>query len=115
MPLSSKEIVFLATKAALDKKAQKIVALELIGLTDFTDYFVICSGNSNVQIQSIADAIIEILKKEKVKINHCEGYQQSLWVLLDFGQIIVHIFNENIRNFYQLEHLWENAKRIDLE
>lgn len=115
MPLSSKEILFLATQAALDKKAQEIVALKLIGLTDFTDYFVICSGSSNVQIQAIADAIIEILKKERVEIDHYEGYQQALWVLLDFGQIIVHIFNEDTRNFYQLEHLWGNAKRIDLE
>lgn len=103
-----------AVAAAEDKKAIDLVALKLIGITSFADYFVICSGTSTRQVQAIADEIEDRLKQEKVRPLNIEGYQNAEWILMDYGSMIVHVFSENSRRFYDLERLWRDAEKLDL-
>ena len=97
---------------AEDKKAADIVLLDLTGLTTLADYFVICSGGSERQIDAIADGIVEGLRDEKVRPIGREGTPDSHWMLLDFGAVIVHIFTPPERDFYQLEKHWSEAKTV---
>jgi ribosome-associated protein len=101
-----------AVSAALDRKAQDLRVLHLGRVTDFTDYFLICSGTSDRQVQAIADAIQERLRAEKVRPLHVEGYSRAQWVLLDYGDLVVHVFQEEPRRFYALERLWGDAPDV---
>ena len=101
-----------AVSAALDRKAQDLRVLHLGRVTDFTDYFLICSGTSDRQVQAIADAIQERLRAEKVRPLHVEGYTRAQWVLLDYGDLVVHVFQEEPRRFYALERLWGDAPDV---
>jgi ribosome-associated protein len=94
---------------ASDKQAVDIVLLDTQEVCSFADYFVICSGESKRQLKAIIDAIDSELKKEDIKPMHEEGTPDSGWVLLDYGAIIVHIFDPFQRDYYQLEKLWETA------
>ncbi len=96
-------------EAASDKQAGDIVLLDARGVCSFADYFVICSGETNRQIQAIYDEVAHILKKENVLPHHHEGTVDSGWVLLDFGDVIVHIFSLFEREYYQLDELWSRA------
>lgn len=98
-----------AVAAAEDRKAIELKVLHLAKISDFTDFFVICSGGSERQVQAIADAVQERLRAEGVRPLHVEGYNRGQWVLLDFGDLVVHIFQEDIRRFYALERLWGDA------
>jgi len=95
---------------AQDKKGQQIVLMDISNLSDFADYFVIISGDSNVQIKAIADHIEQELKKEGIRHYHKEGYQYLNWVLLDYIDVVVHIFQKDSREFYGIERLWADAK-----
>lgn len=95
---------------ALTKKASDIVIMELRKLTDMTDFFVICSGDSDVQVKAIADAIIDGSEKSGIEVWHKEGISQRQWVLLDYVDVVVHIFHKEARKFYGLEKLWGDAK-----
>ena len=97
---------------AEDKKAADIVLLDLAGLTTLADYFVICSGGSERQLDAIADGIISTLRDEKQKPIGREGVPASHWVLLDFGSVIVHIFTPPERDYYGLEKHWSEAKTV---
>ncbi|MBK9313677.1 MAG: ribosome silencing factor [Acidobacteria bacterium] len=108
------EQVKLAVHCASEKKAEAIVVLKLVELTEFTDFFVICSGNSTRQVQAIADEVIDQLKKVKVRPLHTEGYQSGEWVLIDYGAFVVHIFVDQARKFYDLERLWRDAERVEI-
>jgi ribosome-associated protein len=108
------EQVRIAARAAEEKKAQDLTVLRLAAITEFTDYFVICTGNSTRQTQAIADAVIEQLKKIKVRPLHTEGYHSAEWVLIDYGTFVVHVFTENARRFYDLERLWRDAERVEV-
>jgi len=99
-------------EAAEDKKAADIVLLDLGELTTVADYFVICSGGSERQIDAIADGILETLRDEGVRPIGREGTPESHWVLLDFGAVIVHVFTPPERDYYQLERHWSQAKTI---
>lgn len=107
------EQVQIAVRAADDRKAEEIVVLRLIPLTEFTDYFIICTGNSTRQVQAIADAVTEQLKAVKVRPLHTEGYNTAEWVLIDYGPFVVHIFVESSRRFYDLERLWRDAEKVE--
>ena len=108
--------VRLAVAAALDKKAVNLDVLAVADLTSIADYFVIMSANNERQSQAIADAILERLKTEmKVKPLLVEGTTPGRWVLLDFGDFIVHIFTEDVRRFYGLERLWGDAPNVTSE
>lgn len=101
----------------LDKKGQQIVDLDLTKINNsFCDHFVICHGNSNTQVNAIADSIEKKVKENlNQKVVHREGMENATWILLDYSNIVVHIFQEEIRNYYRLEELWgdANIKYID--
>lgn len=101
-----------AMEAALDKQAADILMLDIRQVSSFTDYFVICSANSDRQIQAICDEIDEVLERESISLSRCEGSRDSGWVLLDFGQVIVHVFDPQQRKYYELESLWGKATPV---
>jgi len=99
-------------KAASEKKAKNLVVLDVADLTSIADVFIICSGKSNRQVNAIADSIVANLKKQKIKPLSVEGTGAGHWVLLDYGHVIIHVFYEPVREFFDLEGLWVDAKRI---
>jgi ribosome-associated protein len=102
-----------AVEAAQDKQAVDVTVLKLAGTTAFAEYFLLCSGSSQPQIKAIGEAIEERLDRERVHLAHREGKSGAEWVLLDYGDFIVHIFSERARQYYDLERLWRNAERVD--
>ena len=107
--------VKLAIQCASDKKAFDIIALDLRGIASFTEYFIIASGSNQRQVQAIADEINEQLKKQlSARAVRIEGYASGEWVLLDYGDFIVHIFNSEAREFYDLARLWLDARRVEI-
>jgi ribosome-associated protein len=103
-----------AVQAADEKKAQDLLVLRLSAITEFTDYFIICTGNSSRQTKAIADEIEERLKISGVRPLNTEGYNNAEWILIDYGAFIVHIFTEEARRFYDLERLWRDAERVEI-
>ena len=103
-----------AVRAALDKKALDVVVLDLRNTPAFTDFFILCSGQSQRQVKAIADAVDEALRAAKVRPAHVEGYDRAEWVLMDFFSFIVHVFTPQTRTFYSLERLWGDAERIEI-
>jgi len=101
-----------AVAAAEDRKALELKVLHLQQVSDFTDYFLICSGTSERQVQAIADAVQERLRANRVRPLHVEGYNRGQWVLLDYGDLVVHVFQEEQRRFYALERLWGDAPDV---
>ena len=104
-----------AIDAALDKKAFDIVVLDLQGSGAFTDYFLLCSAQSTRQVKAIADEIEEQLCKTKSQPSHVEGYKHAEWVLMDYFDFVVHVFTRDNRRFYDLERLWGNAQRFEVQ
>jgi ribosome-associated protein len=103
-----------ALRAASDKKALDLVVLDLRPIATFTDYFLLASGTNVRQVQAIADEITERLKREGTRAERIEGYQTAEWVLVDYGDFIVHIFEDKARRFYDLERLWREGTRVPL-
>lgn len=103
-----------ALQAASDKKAVDLAVLDLREIASFTDYFVIASGNNERQVQAISDEVFEKLKKAGTAAARVEGYKSAEWILLDYGDFIVHVFSDKARKFYDLERLWRESKRIAL-
>ena len=112
--LSPGEKSRIAVLAALDKKADRPVLLDVRTLSSFADYFLICSGRSDRQVQAIADAVVESLKRIGRPPLGVEGHSEGRWVLIDCADVIVHVFHEPVREFYNLERLWHNAPRVSL-
>ena len=106
--------VVAAVRAAEDKKALDLVALDLRKAAGFTDYFIICTGANPRQIRAIADGVMEALAADGGKPAHIEGYERSEWVLIDYFDFIVHVFSPEARLFYGLERLWGNAEKVDV-
>jgi len=103
-----------AAEAVLDKKGFAVVGLDVASMTSLADAFLICSGASERQVGTIADAIVRGLKELGRRPLHVEGEQQAQWVLIDYGDLVVHVFTEERRGFYALEKLWGDAGRIEL-
>ena len=103
-----------AVEAAQAKKAVDLVVLDLRSLNGFTDYFVICSGQSQRQVKAIAEAVEESLAKSRLKPAHIEGSGRADWILLDYFDFVVHVFNPDTRAFYGLERLWGSAQRLEV-
>jgi ribosome-associated protein len=101
-----------AVAAAEDRKAVDLRVLHLEKVSDFTDFFLICSGTSERQVQAIADAVQERMREGQVRPLHVEGFNRGQWVLLDYGDFVVHIFQEEPRRFYSLERLWGDAPDV---
>jgi ribosome-associated protein len=105
----------LFVEAVRGLKAKEIVMLDLRPLTAMADVFIICSGGSNRQVTAIANHINSELKKHDIRPLNIEGKQQGHWVLLDYGHVVIHVFYETVRTFYDLEGLWSDARRIDYQ
>lgn len=113
--ISTKKIAGLAAKAADSKNGADIVVLDVNKLTTIADYFVICSGTSTPQLRAIADEVERLLAAEGEIPIHIEGYTDANWILMDYGAVVVHIFHQETREFYSLEHLWADAKRVETD
>ncbi len=109
-----KQQVAAAIQACLDKKAEELSILEMEkGSGAFTDYFVLCSGTNPRQVQAIADEVELRLKAAGLRPGQIEGYKQAEWILVDYGDFVVHVFSEKARKFYDLERLWKTARRLE--
>jgi ribosome-associated protein len=108
------ERVLTALRAAAEKKAVDNVLLDLREIASFTDFFVITSGSNERQVQAISDAVVETLKKNGSPVARIEGYKTAEWILLDYGDFVVHVFDEKARRFYDLERLWRESRRVEL-
>lgn len=106
--------ILTALHAASEKKAIDLVVLDLREIASFTDYFVIASGANERQVQAISDEVYEALKKSGTSGGRIEGYKTAEWILLDYGDFVVHVFEEKARRFYDLERLWRASTRVQL-
>lgn len=115
MTYNSKELMEKIVQLLDDKKAQNIKVMEIKDVSLIADYFIICTGTSNTQIKAIADNLEDTLKKEDIIFLDKEGYDSAKWILMDYGNIVVHIFDKDSRNFYNLERLWSDAIYISTD
>ena len=113
-PPSAHALLIAAAEAAVSKKAADLVAFDLRSLDGVADYFLICSGSSEPQVKAIAEAVEDQLRARGAKPWHVEGREGRRWVLLDFVDVVVHVFHEKTREYYLLERLWGDARRVDL-
>ena len=112
--MTSRGLALQAIKIAQDKKAKNVVFLNLKGISIITDYFLICSGDSSVHMQTIAKELKRKMEEKGVPLLNPSDFLNNSWILLDFGSIVVHIFSEETRQFYQLERLWADAVKENL-
>ncbi|PWK16022.1 ribosome silencing factor [Tumebacillus permanentifrigoris] len=108
------ELARFAADAAADKKANDVVLLDIANLSALADYFIICSGNSNTQVQAIANGVVEKMEKRGVYKKSMEGYDEARWVLVDFGDVVIHVFRAEEREFYNLERVWGDAPQLSV-
>ena len=113
--IPARELAEIAAKALDSKKGRDIKVLEIDKITTLADYFVICSGGSNTQINALGDEVEKELTQAGEEPLHREGYRGGTWVLLDYGSVIVHVFTPEAHDFYDLEHLWADAKELPAE
>lgn len=106
------KLVRLATAAAQDKKAFELAILDVSEVTSFTDAFVVCSTSSDRHLEAVADAVLRTVRDHRRRPLHTEGGSGSQWVLVDYGEVIVHVFTEERRSYYNLEGLWGDARRL---
>ena len=99
----------IAVDAAENKKAEDIISLNMQGISDMTDYFVVCHGNNERQVQSIAKAVKEAVHEQDIDVKRMEGYQDARWILLDLANVVVHIFHKDERPYYNIEKLYQDA------
>lgn len=109
-----REFAVLAVEALEDKKAEDIAIIDISEISVIADYFIIAGGNNKSQIQALSDAVDERLGRAGLPLKQIEGYNNANWILLDFGDIIVHIFDKENRLFYDLERIWCDGKKIEL-
>ncbi|HVN83680.1 MAG TPA: ribosome silencing factor [Candidatus Binatia bacterium] len=110
----ARETALLCVRFALEKKAYDVVLLEVSELTSLADYFLVCTGRSDTQVQAIAQGIEEQLGRLGIRLLSVEGLNRGQWALMDFGDVVVHIFYEPVREFYDLERLWSQAPHVTL-
>ncbi len=109
-----REKALLCVRYALERKAYDLVLMEVGALTSLADYFLICTGRSDTQVQAITQSIDENLRRYNVRPLSMEGYARGQWVVIDYGDVVVHVFYEPVREFYDLERLWARAPRVHL-
>lgn len=112
--LPSRELAEIAVKALDSKKGKEIRLIRIDKITTLAEYFVICTGTSSTQINALCDAVEKELTEKGEEPLHREGYRGGTWVLLDYGCVVVHVFNDEARKFYSLEHLWADGEEVDL-
>ena len=117
-PQPQKPVIALEEKVALcvslveEKMAEEVLVLDLRGVSSMTDYFLICHGSSDRLVQAISDHLLEMMKEKGVRALGVEGYTEGRWILLDFGDLVIHVFFEETRRFYDLERLWCHAPQL---
>lgn len=114
MIIAPQVLVEIAVRTADEKKAEDITVLDISNISVITDYFVICSGRSSIHVQAIAEEIMKSLERETKRVPRKEGLREGRWVLLDYGDVVVHVFQESERQFYNLERLWGDARVVDV-
>ena len=105
----------ICARAAMDSKAEDLVVLDVQGISSFTDYFVIMSGRSSRHVQGLAEALEGAMRSKRISAAKAEGIKDGMWVLLDFGDVVVHIFYHEQRSFYDLEGLWHDAPKVEID
>lgn len=113
--MTNRELLLTAVKAADDKKAENILVLNMNGISLIADYFVICHGNSDKQVQAIAGEIKDRMNEMGYGVKRLEGFDEARWILVDLGDVVVHVFHRDERNYYNLEKLWGDAKIEDVK
>ena len=108
----SAQMARLAALIADDRKAKGVKILDIRSISTVADYFVICSGTSSTHVRAIADNVEEKLSSQGIHLHHMEGYQNGRWILLDYGDIVVHVMHDDERQFYNLERLWGDAREV---
>ena len=115
MNKTPRELALLAARALSEKKGREIQVLEIADLTTLADYFVLCTGSSNTQINALVDNVEKVLTEQAGEEPlHREGYRGGTWVLMDFGSLVVHVFTAEARKFYDLERLWQDGHQVNL-
>jgi ribosome-associated protein len=109
-PTHPKTLARRCAELMLSKKAKDVVMLDIRELTDMTDFFVICSADSDIQLRAIADAVVDGLNEYGIKPYRTEGWQGQQWIILDFVEVVAHVFYREARDFYKIERLWSDAK-----
>ena len=112
--MTPKEMAIALAKAVDSKKGQDILVLETDGLTTLADYFVLCTGASAPQLKALADAAEKAMKDNEILPHHVEGHRGGTWILQDYGDVVLHLFSAEAREFYDLARLWQDAKALDL-
>ena len=112
--MESYDLAILLAKALDSKKAGGLKVLKTEGLTTLADYFVICTATSNTQIKAMSDACEEAAEKNGERAHHIEGHRGGTWLLMDFSAVVVHVFTDEARKFYDLERLWSDAEELDI-
>ncbi|AGC90469.1 ribosome silencing factor [Staphylococcus warneri] len=107
--MNSDKLLNIAVDAAENKKAEDIISLNMQGISDMTDYFVVCHGNNERQVQSIARAVKEAVHEQDIDVKRMEGYQDARWILIDLANVVVHIFHKDERPYYNIEKLYQDA------
>jgi ribosome-associated protein len=110
MRFTIEQIKDMVVQAASDKKAHQIVTLDLKAISLIADYFMICTGNSETQVQAVATEIKKRAEEQQVRVRKIEGFDSARWVLIDLGDVVVHVFHRDERSYYNLERLWKDAK-----
>lgn len=113
--MTERDILFIAAKAADDKKAEELTVLDMKGVSLVADYFIICHGNSEKQVQAIAREVKEKANESGLNVKRLEGFDEARWVLIDLEDVIVHIFHRDERIYYNLERLWGDAPRVNIQ
>ena len=112
--MTSYEMAMLLAKALDSKKGEDIKVLKTEELTTLADYFVLCTAGSSTQVKAMSDACEEAMEKNGERAHHIEGHRGGTWLLLDFSSVVVHVFTDETRKFYDLERLWGDAEEVDL-
>src|SRR5574342_87668 len=112
--MSERELLMTAVKAADDKRAEDIMVLNMKGISLIADYFIICHGNSDKQVQAIAREIKEKAQEQGCEVKRIEGFDEARWVLIDLGDVVAHVFHRDERSYYKLERLWGDAPLEDI-
>lgn len=112
--MSNQELLKIAVKAADDKRAEDILALNMQGISLIADYFIICHGNSDKQVQAIAREMKEKAEENGYSVKRMEGFDEARWILIDLGDVVAHVFHRDERSYYKLERLWGDAPLEDI-
>lgn len=107
--MNSQELLAIAVDAIDNKKGEDTISLEMKGISDMTDYFVVTHGNNERQVQAIARAVKEVANEQNIKVKRMEGYNEARWILIDLADVVVHVFHKDERNYYNIEKLYQDA------